>query len=246
MRVQRYPWSKTALINERGYVSFCECCCPGLPATMYFHVVPTYIPTGTGALNEDCAEQDEGTQDVVANGYGWQATGFIGYNCIGWVANPPTVGTTLNCEDPTGAPPEVWGVSAQLYCIVGSNFRSDMCINWGFVAEIDRPPDTGGCAELLTNMIPNVEYMCQAEEGERYVEFGPYVPGTESENNGCGCAYMFIWTDLPDLTAYKEFVYHYPGGGAAGMPGSLGGTVRYADYKVGIGTPPGDLDTIFN
>lgn len=67
------------LITPAGRYADCLCCCGGLPAALFIHMVPTY---GDPAFNSDCFENDEGSQ--FSNGSGYNIDIQTDNNCEDW------------------------------------------------------------------------------------------------------------------------------------------------------------------
>ncbi len=239
---QRYSTTLGLLQNSRGYITFCECCCPNLPASLYLHIIPTFV--GSGDLDDECTAWDQGSALVHESGYG---VGTSEQNfCISWLASEVEIVAELQCFDPTGPPPNIpWHPQAMLYCVPPNDFRMDVCFGLGTAGDEDFPDSTTDCEEALAELSPSSSNTCEAKPGEFFVEFDPIIPGATTSGGYCKCGFIFRWDENPQYIQANAPLYYMNKAGAEGLPGNVGGSLRQLGDMYGVGTPPTSVEDYF-
>ena len=240
IRLQKYAQSTSkTLINQKGRLSFCICCCEGLPASLCMHFEPTFLDAN-GAFSDDCASTDNGTDSIEVEPYpmGVETSG----HCYDWPttneADAPNA--IMSCFD--GSVGTTHGIEVNLYCIPGNTFRLDLCYgNLGH--PVDFPDDTSDCYQgVILDNIPETTKACNARPGDFFIDFGNFKPPD------CDCTYHLYITEGPncEFSPLKEdSIYNYPAQAKSSAP-NLGSALHAWEGTPEIGTPPAEIEDAFS
>ena len=243
------------LLNTRGRLSECTCCCP-IDRLLYLHVEPVFG-------DQNCEENDQGPQAG-----GFQLTQHFGFqNCDHWdtdVKNaPPLLSPNgMLCWNggphPQGESGQVYelGVGMTLSCSPVNQWRIDLCFSannhptWPL---LDIDEELGVCNELYKGMSPIAINACEAEPGEFLIDFGNITPlgGTQEDSphgdalrkvyagTACLCQFhIYIDEHLDPSQAEQNNLYFYPAEAANAMNQyGLEEMIWFNETMPTIGTP---------